>query len=422
MEVFEYIINLIESTTVVFFAYSLSSKKQKNHYLVSIVFVILCFLSISFLNLFLGYEGIYFFVDLALLFIYLSIISNDSFSKKLSFSTIPLVLISNISPMIVITISFIFYQKFDYISVLRYLYLPAVLLIQITFLLLAIYLSKLFKRVESYLSNRDYFFIFFAFLLIKIIFTSNETILYTNEPNTTLAILSIYCLVLFSILICFTFGRMSIRQQQLLKSKYELANMELQFKIYQKALKSQNELLTIRHDLKHVLSTINNKDDNLIFLNEIQSKYNNELDNLYIPINTSNTAINNAVNTKGSEAINKGIDFISNINFVSKINIPDDELFIILSNLLDNAIQHIGTIKLIRFTISELSGTLKVQVSNSVDPETSILPDLTLSQNSSYHGFGLKSVKAILERNNGDMLIDISNSQFIVTLFLLIDS
>lgn len=56
-------------------------------------------------------------------------------------------------------------------------------------------------------------------------------------------------------------------------------------------------------------------------------------------IDTNNVIVNTILNEKYNEMMDKGIIFVFRINDLSSIKIEDEDLVVILSNLLDNAIE-----------------------------------------------------------------------------------
>ena len=80
----------------------------------------------------------------------------------------------------------------------------------------------------------------------------------------------------------------------------------------------------------------------------------------------------------------------------------DDELYLVLANLLDNAIEHIGMRKRIYLEVRDVSDMLMIRITNSVDLQ--VLNDreeFIRYFHDEKHGYGVPTVKKILENNGG---------------------
>lgn len=135
-------------------------------------------------------------------------------------------------------------------------------------------------------------------------------------------------------------------------------------------------------------------------------------------INTNHVIINAIVNAKYQEAISKGIVFVFRGNDLSKIKMQDEDLVVLLSNLLNNAIeacekcQNSKTIKL-KFVIDENEVILSVKntynhpivyENNEIKTTKVIRPD--------EHGVGIKNIIRIVKKYKGSYVIQNSDNEF----------
>lgn len=146
-------------------------------------------------------------------------------------------------------------------------------------------------------------------------------------------------------------------------------------------------------------------------LNELQTseetirvleRYEKEVEQDRVPIQTMSSAVNTILNLKREEAIQRGIDITVNANITHEIDMEDSDLYLLLSNLMDNAIEHIGIEKKIRVEIRDVEEMMMIRVANSADI------DLLNSNHEFYssateenHGFGVRTIRQIAEKYGG---------------------
>lgn len=150
------------------------------------------------------------------------------------------------------------------------------------------------------------------------------------------------------------------------------------------------------------------------FVSRISGNFINEKN----VINTNHVIINAIVNAKYQEAISKGIVFVFRGNDLSKIKMQDEDLVVLLSNLLNNAIeacekcQNSKTIKL-KFVIDENEVILSVKntynhpivyENNEIKTTKVIRPD--------EHGVGIKNIIRIVKKYKGSYVIQNSDNEF----------
>ncbi|MEG2993674.1 MAG: GHKL domain-containing protein [Bacilli bacterium] len=418
MTIFDYIVNLLETSIILFLATSLVNKRFKNILFPSLIYVIFGTSSISLINQFLGYESYFFIIDIVFLFIYLKIISTDSVGKILAVSSFPILLISNIYSLVLVTTSYIFLHRIDYVTLIVNYKMLVTFVAESLLLLFSIITIKYFKYIEYNISIFEYFLLFIAFIVINIMFISIETMLFSTFVPEYIIIITTYCLILLTLLIFALFYQISRHRSNTLNGQFEIQLLNNQINISKELQKSQSELLRIRHDIKHILTLIDTSStstSNQTLLSKFVDKYNKDITNIFIPFSTSEDVLNNVLNIKYLEALRQDIDIVSTINVEYKISIDKNDLFILLSNLLDNAIVHIGKNKKIRFTLVSAENYLKILVSNSINNDNF---DFNNIQETDFHGYGIQTIKMIIKKYKGEILFDNNDSTFTVSILL----
>lgn len=155
------------------------------------------------------------------------------------------------------------------------------------------------------------------------------------------------------------------------------------------------------------------------YLRNINANLNKELD----AINTNNIIVNAILNTKYQEAINKKIIFVLKVNDLSRIKISNEDIVVILSNLLDNAIEaceKCSNKKVLKFKFVSENEDIIISVKNTYSNK--ILYNngkiLTSKENKSEHGVGINNVISIIGKYGGSHIIKNTNNEFYFSIFI----
>lgn len=189
--------------------------------------------------------------------------------------------------------------------------------------------------------------------------------------------------------------------------------------ILQKQLEHNNEIKalytqvqTIRHDFKNNLIYIQDCIDQQHYsaLDSFITALNEDIINTKKFVITNSNILNSIINTKITQAFDNKINITYSIPDTLPPSINELDLSVILGNLLDNAIkacENVAENKIIDLVISQDANGLHVEVSNTINESIlSVNPNLKSSKpDQKNHGFGIKSVKNLVKKNNG--IIDI---------------
>lgn len=277
-----------------------------------------------------------------------------------------------------------------------------------------------FKRLYGYKSSdtlTEHEWV--KFLFCPIITICSITAMITNfesvENQNQADILFIIAFGLIGINIVFFYLINDILERGIKIRKNKLLEMQVQnqldtyYSIYDNFNKQRKKV----HEYKNWITCINaiiKKKQYVeleLFLTEISDGILKELDF----IDTNNTIVNAIVNVKYQEARDKGIIFVMKINDLSCIQIKDNDVVIILSNLLDNAIEassHCDMEKIIRmkFVINEQNIIISVKNTYKKEPKfISGVYQTIKEENVEEHGLGIENIKKTVESYNGSYVI-----------------
>ena len=134
--------------------------------------------------------------------------------------------------------------------------------------------------------------------------------------------------------------------------------------------------------------------------------------------NTNNVCIDNVINYKLRKAHDMGISIQCDTTVPHNIELPMVDMTSLLGNLLDNAIT--GTLKAsdrrikihIQYNKHSLIGVIENTYDGNLNYKDGIL--ITLKQDTKHHGLGLKNVKKVIEKYNGILKIEHTDTDFIL--------
>ena len=158
------------------------------------------------------------------------------------------------------------------------------------------------------------------------------------------------------------------------------------------------------------------------------SKYVNNISKTFMGernvINTNHVIINAVLNTKYQEAISKHMVFVFKVNDLSKIGIDDEDLVVVLANLLNNAIEACEKCeekKVIKFKFMIEDELIILSVKNTYNQpliynNDEIKTSKTVEQD--VHGVGIKNIIRIVEKYEGEYVIQNSEREFYFSLII----
>lgn len=191
-------------------------------------------------------------------------------------------------------------------------------------------------------------------------------------------------------------------------------------------MKVYHENRTLQHDYKNHLLAIsqlikdNKNNDALQYINS----YFNYNDNISRYIKSGNQIVDIVVNSKIKEAKEKCIEFEYDIEDLKDIVMDDIDLCALLANLLDNSIEACEKIKddysKINLKIVKRNSILIIHLENSVYKEITKKYKIfkTDKENSQLHGWGMKSIRSVVDKYDGKIHYSIKNRQieFFITI------
>ena len=192
--------------------------------------------------------------------------------------------------------------------------------------------------------------------------------------------------------------------------------------LYDQITKERDILGKREHEFKNTITALQGliADKQYDKVNEILEVQNTELINNTNVFETGNKLINTILNTKYAETREKGIAFRFVINDLSSLKIEDRDCIVILSNILNNAIEaakkcsdnRVITVKAViedgQFIFSCRNSFINDHEPDIKSTKKDVIP----------HGYGIDNVKEAVARNNGNCIFEKRENEFVAIVII----
>lgn len=249
---------------------------------------------------------------------------------------------------------------------------------------------------------------------IFILFVQYKTFIDYGKYSTFA--ISTICMLIINIVVC--------GYTEIVKKTYELQKKEIcmqeqlahQEIYYQDIISRQNESRALWHDIKKYMLAMENlvSEGNHSEAQEQFLSLKNKFSTLENTIHTGNSTVDGILNYGYSKALKAGTTIDFDLWLDAKLNVSPVDLYIILGNTLDNAIEAYGSFygndkPHISCFIHQKNHVLLYEIRNPIPP-------VSVKKPGNIHGYGLENVKECVARNNGFISIKTDNDIFCVSV------
>lgn len=261
-------------------------------------------------------------------------------------------------------------------------------------------------------------------LAIDIIF--NSVVVYSSLRDKIISIIiCLYNIVCCLMVLLLQFYVMSLKQSQtdLLITSQLLYNSEEQYK----QNKENIELINIKcHDLKHQIERFSQKGS---FSQEESKELESMIDIYDTNVKTGNDVLDLIIKEKSLLCQKKNIKLkcyadCSKLNFIT-----ETDLYNLFGNALDNSIEAVSKIndydkRRINLIVKNMMSFVSINIENYFEGQIELdkhgIPKTT-KNNVQYHGFGMKSIKMIINKYHGDLKIVTDDDIFSLCILFPLD-
>lgn len=298
----------------------------------------------------------------------------------------------------------------------------------ILFITVVIIRKKTGNKTADVLSNADFLrFMFFpistVFTIIALIDTSGNG---ANQRQNDVFLAISLCLACMNILLFYMINDILKREIRVRESDIFRLRAKNQTDTYRSISENFVKQRKVTHEYKNQIlcieSLINTENYAELknYIKNIGGHLSTELDY----IKTNNVIVDAILNSKYREALEKGIMFIFQLNDLSTIGIEDEDIVVILSNLLSNAIEacekYSGK-KVIKLKFIKEGDDIIISVKNTYNGKLEIRDgEIQTSKlyDSDEHGIGIKNIIAVIEKYQGSYTIQNDKEEFYFSIML----
>jgi hypothetical protein len=294
-------------------------------------------------------------------------------------------------------------------------------------LTLAIIRNRRTKLSQS--SDRYYLMlVLIIWICAGLSYTDMLMMIQSGQPATVVQLVSELAVATLSVLTFFVFERLllnSERETHIAVVERQLVLDERRFRLIDK---QHNEIRSLKHDMSNHLTSIlklltdKQYDDAVGYLSEYLSGTVTTLTRSI----TGRSSVDALISEKLKIAESEGITTEINSGKLSEVFVSQVHLNIILSNILDNAIEACCQLppevkRNITLGLKTEYNKLCIRISNSSLPVEVIDGELpsTIKADKVRHGLGLPAIRRLTDRYGGAMVCSYNNGEFVLFLQIL---
>lgn len=407
--IFENAINLFQSVVVTAFLMAgLGCKDKYNKKCTGIIGIVITFIYLTVSNHIVHFEsvGIYIYMVYSLIFSF--VVLGGTIIEKIFYNIMMICCLAGSSllggGLVSLVVKIDFLVIIEYGTVYRY---AGVVLNQLLLVFFFIFLIKIKKLLIA--KDNKYMFIMSMIPAISVIVCCFMVYRSDNsyEMNVIYTFIAMAGIIIINVISVFLLIMEQKLYEQKMRQQVMLGAYQQKERDIESILDMQKQNSKQRHDIKNVLILIREliNDGQYAKATEMLDKYSTGQKNVNLTeIISNNIVLNYLLNRKINQCRDSGIDMgcyvLGDIR-----GIDDMDLYILLENLCDNAIEaamqsNNPTIKL---QISEDNGNLCIYIGNTTSGNVlKNNPDMnTTKKDKSMHGFGIMNIRDIIDKYNG---------------------
>lgn len=267
-----------------------------------------------------------------------------------------------------------------------------------------------------------YLFIFpiCSVMMLLLLISVSQTYIVSITLNRLISFLSI-ALLLSVVLTYVLYDNYAKKEAELFELRNQLFKFETDKAYYQILERQNDEIHAFSHNTKNhfqVIKSLTNEKS----VEEYVDKCYEKLDKFSAFGKTKNKILDIIINKYSVLCEIKKIDFVVSIKTANLSYIKDDELSVLLSCIIDNAVEAAEKTdeRRIEFNLNQQGFFDVLTCINSCNPDPNLKSSIlkTTKANTQIHGFGIRNIRQIAKKNNAEYshTYDEINKEFITTI------
>ena len=141
-------------------------------------------------------------------------------------------------------------------------------------------------------------------------------------------------------------------------------------------------------------------------------------------VNTNHPVVNAVLNQKFHAARAQGVSMTFQVGDMGGLRLDEEEIVVLLSNLLDNAIHACGKVveagrkAVIHVKLVQEEGEVIFSVRNPVAEKAQITEGIRMEPDGGMHGIGLVNVRAVVDKYGGELALSCDGEKFQAVVIL----
>ncbi|MCH4208401.1 MAG: GHKL domain-containing protein [Solobacterium sp.] len=271
--------------------------------------------------------------------------------------------------------------------------------IMIVLLLAVIYLKRQFKGEVSW---QDLTSILIIKLLVQVILYYVEKQAFTYRFSFMGTAVILILLMVMDSAAMFLFYRMQYQVNIQIAQNLRMEQLQYEMKDYRSAAESDERIRELRHDFRHLSSTVNGylKDGDKSRAEALLQNYESKLQKSGTYYHSNNEVINMVLSRYRKKADEEGINLKIYSSYHQRIKMNDLDLNAILCNLLENAFLYVGTGRQIDVELTDRGQYVQLKTTNCTEADSFQM------------GTGLSSVQRTVKTSGGSAEFWIDSGMF----------
>ena len=407
--IFESFINLFQSVVVtVFLIICLGCKDKYNKKCVSAAGILITFIYLTVSNYIAYFESVGIYVYMAYSLIFSFVVLGGSVIEKIFYNVMMICCLVGSSLLGGGLVSLV--VKKDFLNAHRYgtgSRYVSVIFVQILLMLFLGFIIKL----KVFLKEKDNQYMLIMSLIPAISVIVCCFMVYRSDKSYEMNVIYTFIAMAGIIIINVISVLLLIMEQKVYEQK---TRQQVMLSAYQQKEKDIESILDMqkqnskqRHDINNVLILISEliQDEKYSKALEVLDKYRTGYNNINVTeIVSNNIVLNYLLNRKINQCREAGIDMACYV-LGNIAGVDDMDLYILLENLCDNAIEAAGQCKKpsIKLQIAEDNASMYIDIGNTTSGNVlNNNPHMnTTKKDKNMHGFGIMNIRDIIDKYNG---------------------
>lgn len=311
-----------------------------------------------------------------------------------------------------------------YVSKPVFLALPA----KLAWLCVVFILRKIWKGQNNYgeLSRKEWL----KFFMIPLFTLASMLLMYfcySGEKKVQAVYLFLVAgLIMINFLVMVLMRDILVKGEQLRESALTDQKKESQLAHYRDMQTVYERQGRKMHDYKNQIRTMQVllKEGDVQAAAELAERLTESISVEMSAVNTNHPVVDAVLNQKFHAAREQGVSMIFKVGDMSGMRLDGEEIVILLSNLLDNAIHECvkvikaGRKAVINIKLVQEDGKMIFSVRNPVAEKVQVMDDIVLDSGGGMHGVGLMNVKAVVDKYGGDFAVSCDSDKFQAVVML----